>query len=175
MPLLRPHSDPLEGDIARSAKWSRLRLPPTSMIAAPCLSRSKLSFLACSGIDKIAGHAREDPEQSRSARSGRYIIEVFPALALAFNSAFFGRLRGPKYNPVNKRKFRTDDWIAVVETVGRHAQLAGIIGIEAWAKETKSISSFRKADQDRLDAVLCALVGYQWLRSPAKTQSGSAI
>jgi predicted RNase H-like nuclease len=108
-------------------------------------------------------NAKEDPEQSRSAESGRFIIEVFPALALAtFNVAFFGRLRGPKYNPANKRKFRPDDWIAVVATVGRHAQLAGIIEIEAWAKETKSISSFRKADQDRLDAVLCALVGYQW-------------
>ena len=81
-------------------------------------------------------NAREDPEQSRSAVSGRFIIEVFPALALAtFNSDFFGRLTGPKYNPANKRKFRPDDWIAVVETVGRHAQLDGIIGIEAWAKE----------------------------------------
>ena len=111
--------------------------------------------------------AKEDPEPSRIAESGRFIMEVYPALALVtFNNTFFGRLRGPKYNPANKRKFRLEDWIAVVETVRRYAQHAGITGIQEWANEILRIPSPRKCDQDRLDAVICALVGYQWRTAP---------
>jgi len=96
-------------------------------------------FKACLG-------ATEDPERSRTAITGRFIIEAFPALALSiFNSAFFGRLRAPKYNPANKRKFRSEDWIDVVETVRRYAQLAGIKGIEKWANEILQIPSLRAA------------------------------
>lgn len=48
--------------------------------------------------------ARENPEESRSSQSGFFLIEVYPALVLpALNPAFCGRLRGPKYNPVNRR------------------------------------------------------------------------
>ena len=54
---------------------------------------------------------------SQAASPKAFIMEVYLALALVtFNNTFFGRLRGPKYNPANKRKFRLEDWIAVVET-----------------------------------------------------------
>ena len=44
--------------------------------------------------------AMEDPELGRTAENGLFIIEVFPALALpAFEVAFNGHLKGPKYKP----------------------------------------------------------------------------
>ena len=54
--------------------------------------------------------AVEDPEQARLAANGFYLIEVFPALALAsLGAGFFGRLGGPRYNPGRKKTFRADD------------------------------------------------------------------
>lgn len=45
--------------------------------------------------------ATEDPEVSRGAARGTFIVEVFPALALpVFEVAFNGYRQGPKYNPV---------------------------------------------------------------------------
>jgi len=69
-------------------------------------------------------NARECPEESRNSHRGLFLIEVFPALALpALNPAFYGRLRGPKYNPANRR-FRLQDWQLVAQTVRRYAQIA---------------------------------------------------
>jgi predicted RNase H-like nuclease len=110
--------------------------------------------------------ARECPEESRSSDSGLFLIEVFPALALpALNPTFYARLKGPKYNPANRR-FRLQDWKSVTETVRRYAQITTLEAIEAWAREVGRIGSPRKADQDRLDSVLCALVGYHWRTKP---------
>lgn len=115
---------------------------------------------------KDALGARECPEESRSSHSGLFLIEVFPALALpALNPAFYGRLRGPKYNPANRR-FRLQDWQSVARTVRQYAQMAKLDAVEAWAREAGLISSPRKADQDRLDSVLCAIVGYHWRTKP---------
>ncbi len=42
--------------------------------------------------------AVENPEEARLATQGLYLMEVFPALALAsFSDEFFGRLNGPRY------------------------------------------------------------------------------
>jgi predicted RNase H-like nuclease len=114
--------------------------------------------------------AQEDPERSRTAESGLFIVEVFPALALAtFEARFHGRLKAPKYNPANRRKFRRDDWCAVIETVARYAHAVPIAGVQDWTekigRETAGIPP-RKGDQDRLDAVLCALIGYHWRARP---------
>src|SRR5262249_39768770 len=71
--------------------------------------------------------AKEDPELSRGADIGLYIIEVFPALALpAFEARFCGRMKAPKYNPANKRKFRRDDWLNVIEIIACYAGAAQI-------------------------------------------------
>jgi predicted RNase H-like nuclease len=111
--------------------------------------------------------AKEDPELSRITEGGLFIMEVFPALALAtFNHAFFRRLKGPRYNPASKGKFRSEDWLAVIETVRKYAQIAKLDAIEAWAEELSRIHPPCKADQDRLDSVLCALVGYHWQTTP---------
>jgi predicted RNase H-like nuclease len=110
--------------------------------------------------------AAEDPEVSRKARHGIFIVEVFPALALpVFEVAFNGYRQGPKYNPA-RRTFRLDDWDAVIETVARYARSAQIEGVEAWTGELARRRPPRKADQDQLDAVLCALIGYQWRAKP---------
>lgn len=110
--------------------------------------------------------ATEDPEVSRKADQGIFIIEVFPALALpAFESAFNGYRQGPKYNPARKT-FRLHDWEAVIETVASYARSAGIEGVEAWTRELTARRPPRKADQDQLDAVLCALIGYHWRAKP---------
>jgi predicted RNase H-like nuclease len=110
--------------------------------------------------------AEENPELCRTAQSGLFVIEVFPALALpAFDVRFGGRMKAPKYNPANKRKFRRNDWLSVIETIACYAHDVSIAGIEDWAEEMKRETndrSPRKADQDRLDAVLCAMIGYHW-------------
>jgi predicted RNase H-like nuclease len=35
-----------------------------------------------------------------------------------------------------------------------------------WTEKAAALEKPRKADQDKLDAVICSLVGYQWLRKP---------
>jgi predicted RNase H-like nuclease len=113
-------------------------------------------FLKCLG-------AKEDPERSRTAESGLFIVEVFPALALpAFEPRFFGRLKAPKYNPANRKKFRQCDWLAVIETVARYARAVPIAGVQEWTETIKRETTPCKGDQDRLDAILCALIGYHW-------------
>jgi predicted RNase H-like nuclease len=114
--------------------------------------------------------ATEDPEVGRTAQHGIFIIEVFPALALpVFEVAFNAYRQGPKYNPARKT-FRSHDWDAVIETVARYARSARIEGVEAWTRELSARRPPRKADQDQLDAVLCALIGYQWRAKP-RTES----
>jgi len=111
--------------------------------------------------------ATENPGQSRVATIGRFILEVFPALALAaLNSKFCRRLGAPKYNPAKKQKFRRDDWDAVVETVAEYAADAGISGVVDWANALLGVQAPNKSDQDKLDAVICALVGYHWRFRP---------
>jgi predicted RNase H-like nuclease len=56
-------------------------------------------------------NAIQDPEEAQGAIKGVYLIEVFPALALAsLEPKFFARLGAPKYNPTKKKKFRKTDW-----------------------------------------------------------------
>lgn len=111
--------------------------------------------------------AREDPEGARHAASGLFLIEVFPALALAdFSTAFCGPKMGPRYNPARRRTFRPSHWTAVVDAVAAFAAEAGVAGVSAWCAQQCWDERPRKTDQDRLDAVICALVGVHWLVAP---------
>lgn len=107
--------------------------------------------------------AVEEPELARTRQSGLYLIEVFPALALlAFEPAFVGRLKAPRYNPARRKTFRPQDWRAVTEVVSRYAAHIECAALAEWARTQGKLSVVRKADQDRLDSVLCALIGYHW-------------
>ncbi len=113
---------------------------------------------------KEALGADEDPERARSVSTGLYLVEVFPALALAtLELAYFGRNLGPRYNPDRRKTFKLVYWQGVLAAVDRFATGEGFESVANWAKTARAIEIPRKPDQDRLDAVICALVGYQWL------------
>jgi predicted RNase H-like nuclease len=110
---------------------------------------------------------REDPELARIAASGTFLLEVFPALALAdIERAFCSRLAAPKYNLANRKRFRLNDWQAVVEAVMRFGLSNSLLNVEEWCSVAVSCQIPRKADQDRLDALICGLIGLRWLVAP---------
>ena len=112
----------------------------------------------------------QDPLKARDARSGLHVIEVFPALALpTLNPLFFGRNAAPKYNPARSRKFRKEDWEQVALSAARWFGDQGLKQASAWCRETALIDTPRKADQDRLDAMLCLLIALWWKRGPRET------
>ncbi|MEN3234190.1 DUF429 domain-containing protein [Methylobacterium ajmalii] len=114
--------------------------------------------------------ATEDPEASREATSGLYLMEVFPALAMpSLDPAFDGRLRGPRYNPARRKTFTLAGWQAVIAALRRRAMEAEVVGLADWADDLARIEIPRKADQDRLDSVLCALIGLHWHIQPRET------
>jgi predicted RNase H-like nuclease len=111
--------------------------------------------------------ATQDPIEARTALAGHFLIEVFPALALpAFEDRFSKRLRAPKYNPQNRKKFRLEDWRSVTRIIQTIAQGLGVNGLAAWSDRMHALSQPRKADQDKLDAALCALIGLSWRAGP---------
>lgn len=115
---------------------------------------------------KAALGASDDAEAARTG-SGTFLMEVFPALALAsFSSRFYARRAAARYNPANRKTFRPADWLSVVVLVTRLLAQAGITGLEDWCARHAILMPPRKADQDCLDAVLCALIGHHWLTAP---------
>ncbi len=112
-------------------------------------------------------NATQDPIEARTASAGHFLIEVFPALALpAFEDDFSQRLRAPKYNPQNRKKFRLEDWRSVTRVIQTTAQGFDVSGLADWSDRMQALSQPRKADQDKLDAALCALIGLAWRAGP---------
>lgn len=115
--------------------------------------------------DKLG--AEDDPHQTRAANQGAFLIEVFPALALSgLSDQFFGPKRAPKYNPGNRTKYKQADWEAVCTSIADHASKRGLVEMADWATASAQLEHPRKADQDRLDAVICTLIGVMWLADP---------
>jgi predicted RNase H-like nuclease len=115
--------------------------------------------------------AIEDPETSRTAQIGVYAIEVFPALALAsLDPSFFGRLAAPRYNPARRKTYRYADWIKVAEVAARSFAELGVAEAAAWCRDVVDLPGPNKADQDRLDAMLCLLIAIGW-RTRDRSQS----
>lgn len=97
-------------------------------------------------------------------------MEVFPALALpSLDPLFYGRLLGPRYNPARRKTFTIGGWQSVIAAARRIALAEQVIGLTEWADNVSTIATPRKADQDRLDAVLCALIGLRWHKAPRTT------
>jgi predicted RNase H-like nuclease len=111
--------------------------------------------------------ATEDPLQARSARSGFYLMEVFPALALpSLDDAFFGRNAAPKYNPDRRKTFRRADWSRVAQVLGEHFAYFDLPALSEWCRSAATIEAPRKSDQDRLDSMICLLVALYWRLRP---------
>jgi predicted RNase H-like nuclease len=109
----------------------------------------------------------ENPELARKASDGLYVMEVFPALALAsLDTRFFGRLKGPRYNPNRKKTFLISDWSHVAEAATREARALGCDKLAEWCCTAERVTRPRKADQDKLDAALCALIALHWRLRP---------
>ncbi|WP_434055045.1 MAG: DUF429 domain-containing protein [Roseibium sp.] len=107
--------------------------------------------------------AVQDPTEAQTSNEGNYLIEVFPALALpSLNSKFAVRMSAPKYNPANRKKFKLRDWKEVAATVQATARKLALAELEDWAGKMLVLNTPTKSDQDRLDASICALIGFMW-------------
>jgi predicted RNase H-like nuclease len=111
--------------------------------------------------------AVEDPERARAAVDGLYLMEVFPALALAsLGAGFFGRLSGPRYNPDRRKTFRTEDWYRVAETAALEAVTLGCEELAEWCRDIGGVAQPTKTHQDMLDSALCVLIALRWRLRP---------
>ncbi len=111
--------------------------------------------------------AIENPEQARHATDGTYVMEVFPALALAgINADYCVRLGGPRYNPARRKTFEISHWKSVVNLVTDFGARLDVHDLKKWCDEQLQLERPRKADQDKLDAVICALIGLHWKIAP---------
>ena len=112
---------------------------------------------------KKALRADDDPERARTCDRGLFLVEVFPALALSgLHAPFAYRLGAPKYNPKNA-KFRLADWDAVVKAATATANALSVAALRDWCSGVPTLAKPAKSDQDRMDSVICALIGYIWL------------
>ncbi|PKA44689.1 DUF429 domain-containing protein (plasmid) [Rhizobium sullae] len=133
-------------------------------------NRSKLGmFDAAAPIWRFKGAlgAIEDPELARTAHEGLFLLEVFPALALlAIENTYCRRLGAPKYNPANRKTFKFAHWQSVSETVRKFGELRALAQLESWCSAVSANAAPMKADQDKIDAMICALIGLHWLAAP---------
>ncbi|HVA11833.1 MAG TPA: DUF429 domain-containing protein [Stellaceae bacterium] len=110
--------------------------------------------------------AIENPFVARDAGIGRFVIEVFPALALsAIVPEIWRRHRAAKYNPAASN-FALADWQMVASAVGKFARGLGATDLAAWVETQVVLPKPVKADQDRLDAAICLLIALAWRRGP---------
>jgi predicted RNase H-like nuclease len=110
--------------------------------------------------------ARQAPMQARKAVTGRFLIEVFPALALpAMIPEIWRRDRAAKYNPANV-KFDASDWKLVARGLAAYARLHDLCELAHWADAQAQLARPRKVDQDRLDAAICLAIAMVWRRFP---------
>jgi len=107
--------------------------------------------------------AEENPEAARTAMRGRHLMEVYPALALAsLDKSFFGRLKGPHYNPGRRKTFKIENWRAVIAAARNEATRFGCSPMSEWLDQLAKKEVPKKTDQDRLDAALCLLIAIRW-------------
>lgn len=115
--------------------------------------------------------ASDDALAARGAEAGLFVAEVFPALALtSFEPAFCGRKLRPCYNPDRRKTFQLEDWHRVLAVVAATGAALGLPDLGEWCRHHGGDDPTRrpgKGEQDLLDAVICALIGYIWLYEPA--------
>lgn len=117
-------------------------------------------FIVSLGVD-------QNPIEARTALKGRFLMEVFPALALpAMVPAILGRGRAAKYNPA-ATAFDPADWHMVRAGVAAYARNLGAIELSDWVDGLSRVDTPRKADQDCLDAAICLSIALAWRHGPA--------
>lgn len=110
--------------------------------------------------------AVQDPIRARDAGSGRFVMEVFPALALpSLVPAIWARRRAAKYNPA-ARLFLASDWPLVACGLAAFARTLGADALAGWADDAAALERPRKSDQDRLDSAICLAVALAWRHGP---------
>ncbi len=120
------------------------------------------TFLAAFG-------AMQDPVGARGATVGRFVMEVFPAMALpAMVPALWRRKRAAKYNPAAS-KFVPSDWPLVAEGMAAFVRCLEAGPLADWLAAEAVRTKPRKADQDRLDAAICLAIALAWRYGPAES------
>ncbi len=112
--------------------------------------------------------AVHDPLAARNAHRGRFVAEVFPALALpAMIPELWLRRRGAKYNPM-VGSFAPLDWMLAAGGVASYARGLGAAALADWLECEAVRIRPRKAHQDRLDAAICLAIALGWRHGPAE-------
>lgn len=107
--------------------------------------------------------ARENPEASRQASHGLFLMEVFPALALpSLIPEIWSRRRAAKYNPAARKTYKSDDWRLVTAGIASMASQSGLHPVASFASSLAQLTRPGKADQDKLDALICLMIGWVW-------------
>lgn len=117
---------------AAAAKYADVNSRPIE--ERPCSLATKRRF----GASSRNLEAIEDPEVARVAAQGEYLMEVFPALALASYSPAFGYRKGPRYNP-DRKTFRIEDWIATIDAAINEATRFSCLQLVAWLTGLRTI------------------------------------
>ncbi|OAI09781.1 hypothetical protein A1507_04420 [Methylomonas koyamae] len=114
--------------------------------------------------------AIQNPFAARSEAQGRFLIEVFPALAIpSLVPNIWKRGRAAKYNPGQAAKFQLADWQLVCDGLIQFALDCGLPTAVEYLRIEQVKPDPTKSDQDRLDSVICTLIGFCWLKSGLAT------
>ena len=95
-----------------------------------------------------------------------------PCLGLSGSGAGVGRagvLRPPGGAALQSRaaeNLKLEDWKRVATAAAGSFAAMGFAEASAWCAAQASLERPRKADQDRLDAMLCLLIGLRWRLRP---------
>ena len=112
-------------------------------------------------------NAPEDPMLTRQATEGRFLMEVFPALALpSIVPEIWARQLAAKYNPAASH-YQPADWPLVCTGAADFAERLNIQPVAEWLRKAATEPRPTKGLQDRLDSVLCLIIAIHWRRGPA--------
>ncbi len=118
---------------------------------------------------------QQQPFASRP-RSGAYVLEVYPCLnILGLVPDFLDRRRCAKYNPRQKKTFDIHDWRRLCQFLSSYGKRHDVTGLDEWADGHGQLARPRKADQDRLDAALTAILAHEWAHGGVAAASGLVV
>jgi len=109
--------------------------------------------------------------------SPRRVIETYPVLALLGLGWHDERGHLPKYNP-ERKTYRPAAWVALCLRLRDAFTVRGLPELATWCDKAQAAASGRarshhKAEQDKVDALICLLVGLRWLMGDPTIQIGT--